>query len=147
MAYDQTFQKPDVQESKFNMGLASLQAIRKNMDEFYLYFKLDRPIEARGALEIIYWEAYSDFSPEERVQFEKELNEIADLVNHHSEEYAKVTLYKTQKRNYDSMEYVKAKGKLWNSMRNFYHKSLLVAMDSHGLLRPKKADPNFAAFQ
>lgn len=147
----QNYEPPEVfqagvKENKFNMGIASLMAIRKKMDEFYVFFAIDRPVEARSSLEVIYWECYSDFTKDERTACDKALKEIADLINKYNEENATVEGNKRKGRNVDQLNLIKAKGNLWNAMRDFYHKQLLVAMDTHDLLRPKKDDPRFAVF-
>ena len=129
------------------MGIASLMAIRKAMDEFYLSFKVDKPILARGCLEVIYWELFPDLMEDERKECKGDLDKIARLVNAHNKELSFVDLNKKNGRKVNKETYLKVKGDLWNAMREFYHTKLLVCMDQHDLLRPKKDDPHFAALE
>ena len=131
-------------ENVFNMGLESLKTLRKEMNEYYFWSKNDEPIRARGCLEAMYAEAYPDLKEEERVICDERLVAIAKLVVEHNNELSMLQSNQKKNKNASEARHIQTKGKLLHELRSFYMQ-MIVFIDLHDMLRPKKDDPRFAA--
>lgn len=133
------------QDNVFNMGMESLKILRLKMNQYYFWSENDEPIKARGCLEAIYAEAHSDFTDDEKKECVEKIAEIARLVVDHNNEQTVFQSNHARNKNASAAKHIKTKGKLLSELRLFYMQ-LIVCLDKHDMLRPKKDDPRFAVY-